>query len=102
MLTMQMTAPRKDSDGPVLAMHIGFAHAENDCWHVEVSYCTWSLVNLACVISHFLILEMLCCERSAPQNWVYLAHGRVNKLYNDRHMQCHGVQKQEGYFQPGG
>jgi len=34
MLTMQMTAPRKDSDGPVLAMHIGFAHAENDCWHV--------------------------------------------------------------------
>lgn len=40
-MLMQMTTLRKESDGPVLVMHVGFAPAEDDCWHVEVSYSTW-------------------------------------------------------------
>lgn len=96
MLTMQMTEPRKESDGPVLVMHVGFARAENNCWHVAVSYSTWWLVNLfGMCCKPLLILEMLCCERSAPQNWVCLAQGRVNKWYYNRLMKCHGVQKQD-------
>ena len=47
-------------------------------------------VCLAYVVSHFLSLEMLCCERSARWNWVDVAKGRVDKWYDHRHMKCSG------------
>lgn len=51
-------------------------------------------VCLAYIVSHFLILECHAVK-DVPIRISYLAKGRVNRWYNNRHKKCSGVQKKE-------
>ena len=64
---------------------VGLAFVENDHWHVttRVLYLVACRFFVAYVVSPFMILQTLCCERCAHWNQAY-------RWYNKRWRKCEG------------